>query len=163
MSSIHKRGPVTPQMNMTPLIDVTFLLIIFFMIVSNIVSEQTVEMIVPDLDDSKAREFTDESRVVVNVAPEPFDRSEREITEAGEHLTISGEATGIKVGTTDYATDDLVGVTDQLERAKARNEDIEVLLRADAGLFYREVQGVMGAIAGAGIARINLVAYRPEE
>ena len=54
---------------MTPLIDVTFLLIIFFMIISNFISEQSVEMIVPGLTESTARELESPRRVVVNVAP----------------------------------------------------------------------------------------------
>ena len=56
-SQVFKRGPVTPQMNITPLIDVVFLLIIFFMLVTNIIAEEAVEMIVPQLDDPVTREL----------------------------------------------------------------------------------------------------------
>ena len=38
-----------------------------------------------------------------------------------------------------------------------------VVLRADASLYYDAVQSVMGTIAAAGVEKVNLVAYVPEE
>ena len=40
---------------------------------------------------------------------------------------------------------------------------MQVLLRADAALYYDQVRPVMGAITAAGIGTVNLVAYLPEE
>ena len=158
MSQVHQKGPTSPQMNMTPMIDVVFQLIVFFMLVNNIISEEAVLMIVPELENPHTREAGDVSRITVNVSPQTYDPS-REIGD----LNIPGEASVIKVGLEEFKLDDIEAVTQSLKDVKARDEDIEVQLRADSGLFYDEVQPVMQAITNAGIVKINLVAYLPED
>lgn len=159
-SHVFKRGPTTPEMNITPLIDVVFLLIVFFMIVSNIVTHETVEMFVPDLDDSQAREIPEEGRVFVNVAPQEFERDER----VDNPLRFSGRARLVQVGANRrFDMSELAGVTDMLEQRVERNPEVEVVLRADSALYYREVQPVMDAITAAGVSRVNLVSYDPTQ
>ncbi len=51
MSKIHKRGTVGVHANLTPMIDVTFLLIVFFVLVSQIVEVENVELRLPELGD----------------------------------------------------------------------------------------------------------------
>jgi hypothetical protein len=86
-SRIFQRGPTTPQMNITSLIDVVFLLIIFFMLVNNIITEQSVEMIVPKLEDPTTRELDDSGRIIVNIAPAEYAHRER----ADDPLLFDGE------------------------------------------------------------------------
>lgn len=157
-SQVFHRGPTKPQMNITPLIDVVFLLIIFFMLVNNIITEQSVQMIVPQLDDPTTRELDDASRLIVNIAPADYAYKER----IDEPLMFDGEARFIRVGLQTFASDDLEGVTAALVDAKADNPDLEVVLRSDGALYYGVVQPVMGAITRAGIDTVNLVAYMPE-
>ncbi|MFA9477341.1 ExbD/TolR family protein [Phycisphaerales bacterium AB-hyl4] len=156
-SQVFKRGPTAPEMNITPLIDVVFLLIVFFMIVSNIVTHQAVEMFVPDLDDSQAQVIPEEGRVIVNVAPQAFTRA----TRAADPLRFSGSARMVQVANQSYAMHDLAGVTASLERAVERNPEVEVVLRADRAIYYSEVQPVMDAITAAGVNRVNLVSFDP--
>ena len=158
MSKVHKRGPTSPEINMTPMIDVVFQLIVFFMLVNNIISEEAVLMIVPELEDPKTHELGQNDRITVNVAPQSYDPS-RGIND----LNIPGEASFVQVGLDRYDLDDMEGVTEALKQAKAQNEEVQVLLRADSGLFYDEVQPVMQAITTAGIVTVNLVAYLPED
>ncbi len=158
MSKVHRKGPTSPEMNMTPMIDVVFQLIVFFMLVNNIISEEAVMMIVPELENPKTRELGDDTRITVNVAPQSYDSS-RGLSD----LTIPGEAAYVKVGLDRYELDEMERVTEALKEARARNENLEVLLRADAGLFYDEVQPVMQAITSAQIVKVNLVAYLPED
>ena len=161
-SSVTARGAVTPSMNITPLIDVVFLLIIFFMLVNNIVSDESVEMVLPELEPPHTRELGDVNRVVVNVAPQPFTKQGR----AGFPLEHAGKARYVKVGTgvgSQFPAEDTEGITAALSALRAANPDLEVLLRADAALFYEEVRPVMGAVTAAGIGTVNLVAYLPEE
>lgn len=149
-------------MNITPLIDVVFLLIIFFMLVNNIVSDESVEMVLPALDPPHTRELGEVSRVVVNVAPEPFTTQGR----AGHPLEHAGRARFVKVGTgagSQFAATDIAGITAALTALRAANPQLQVLLRADAALFYDQVRPVMGAVTAAGIQTVNLVAYLPEE
>ena len=146
------------ELQMTPMIDVVFQLIIFFMLVSQIIAEEAVMMIVPELDEPKTREIGEITRITVNVAPTDYD-PEREISD----LSIPGEATLVKVGLDAYSIDDMEGVTKALKSVKEQNEEVEVMLRADAGLYYDSVQPVMQAIATAGIVKVNLVAYLPKD
>ena len=164
MSQVFKRGPQSPQMNMTPLIDVTFQLIIFFMLVSNIVSEENVQMIVPKLERSQAQEVRKQERVVVNVAPQPYDPKDRS-TERGvdSHLMHPGTATRVKVGMEEFGPSEREAITSSLAESQADNENVKVLLRADAALYYKEVQPVMKAIAAAKISQVNVVAYRKKD
>jgi biopolymer transport protein ExbD len=156
-SQVFHRGPTKPQMNITPLIDVVFLLIIFFMLVNNIISEQSVEMIVPELDEPTTREMPDTSRIIVNIAPAQYVHNDRKT----DPLSFEGEARFIRVGLQTFAADDLQGVTAALAEAKAADPDVEVVLRSDGALYYGVVQPVMGAITRAGIDKVNLVAYMP--
>ncbi len=160
MSKVIQRGAVAPSMNITPLIDVVFLLIIFFMLVNNIVSEETVDMILPEIENPQTRELGEVDRIVINVAPEPFTRSGREQFP----LTHTGTASYIKVGTgsnSRFEITDLPGITAKLKEAKAQRPDIQVLLRADGAIYYDLVQPLMGAVTAAGIETVNLVAYMP--
>ncbi|MEM7625195.1 MAG: biopolymer transporter ExbD [Planctomycetota bacterium] len=162
MSKVVQRGAVTPRMNITPLIDVVFLLIIFFMLVNNIVSEETVDMILPELDDPRTREVGEIERVVVNVAPEPFTRTGRDEFP----LSHAGRPGYVKVGTgtnSRFDADDLKGITEKLKSAKADNPKVEVLMRVDGAIYYDKVQPIMAAVTAAGIETVNLVAYMPEE
>jgi biopolymer transport protein ExbD len=157
-SQVFHRGPTKPQMNITPLIDVVFLLIIFFMLVNNIITEQSVPMIVPQLDDPTTRELDDKGRLIVNIAPAEYAYSER----IDDPLLFDGEARFIRVGLQTFAADDLDGVTAALAEAKADQPDLEVVLRSDGALYYGVVQPVMGAITKAGIDKVNMVAYMPD-
>jgi len=169
MSQVTEKGPVTPHMNITPLIDVVFLLIIFFMLVSNIVAEEAVPMIVPEVDEPKTRQLGEVDRVVVNVAPEEFDKDARL---EGDRLAVPGEARYLKIGTRRYEMT-AEGLKEAREVLAARVADgpkdaegkstLEVVLRADAALYYSEVQPVMTMITAANISKVNLVAYMPED
>jgi biopolymer transport protein ExbD len=158
VSQVFKKGPISAAINMTPMIDVVFQLLIFFMLVNNISNEEGAPMIVPELEDPKTLEFGDRNRVVINIEPMAFPENRK----IGD-INIPGQASSLKIGIERYALDDMDGVTKSLQQAKARNDKVEVLLRADAGLFYDEVQPVMQAIANAGIVKVNLVAYLPED
>lgn len=165
-SQVHQRGATKPELNMTPLIDVTFLLIIFFMIISNFIAEESVEMIVPDLDEPKVRPFEEMKRVVVNVAPQSYRKGERNTT----YLDHNGEAQYVKIGPQVFTMDQMDAMSAELathvEAAPkdANNQStLEVLLRADAALYYGSVQPVMVAITQAGVSKIHLVSFLPNQ
>jgi len=163
MSKTCKRGGGKAEMNLTPMIDVTFQLIIFFMLTNQIASEESVTMIVPRLEDPKVQELETESRVVVNVVPPDYNEKERK----GDMATIlgatDGSAKNVRVGLDDFTFDDLGGLTNALkiraDQAKAKGQEIDVILRADCGTFYDQVIPIMDAITAAGIATVKITAY----
>ena len=144
-------------MNITPLIDVVFLLIIFFMLVSKIVSEEQVQMVVPELVDPQTYELGEVETIVISLAPRNEGRGSNPLDFDGVPLYIQyGPFKRFDLG-------DLEAITEELKLAKAANPEVEVNLRADCAAYFQEVQPVMGAITGAGISKINLVAYLPDE
>ena len=164
VSKVHPRGPAKAEMNVTPLIDVTFLLIIFFMVISNFITEESVEMIVPVLEEPKVREFERMNRVVINIAPQRYTKSDR----GDDHLEWSGEPEYVKIGSQYFAMDQMGQVTAVLRRTVAEGpkdeqggSKMEVVLRADSALNYESVQPVMAAIAHAGVGKLHLVSYLP--
>lgn len=161
MSKVHKKGTANPELNMTPLIDVTFQLIIFFMLVNNIVAAEAVQMIVPQLTDARTRELGEvEQRLVVNVVPTAYQPADRK----GDNvLNTDGNAIGVVIGMQEFPATDLLSMTNFLKEYKARYPDGLILLRADAAIRYDAVQPIMAAITGAGISKINLVAYMPDK
>ncbi|MEM1099284.1 MAG: biopolymer transporter ExbD [Planctomycetota bacterium] len=159
MSKVFQRGTVKPEMNMTPLIDVTFLLIVFFMLVSNIVANESVPMVVPELSDPKTRELGEVDKVVVNIAPASFSGDAR----LDSPLDHPGSAQFVQLGAgTRYDMGRLAGLTEALKQEVEARPDVEVLLRADAALYYSQVQPVMDAITDAGVGVVNLVALMPD-
>ena len=158
-SQVFKRGPATPKMNITPLIDVVFLLIVFFMLVSNIVSSEAVPMIVPSLEEPRTRPMEESNRVIVSVVPQTFDRQHR----SDNPLLFDGSAKEVRIGAMTMGMDNLASVTEHLRQEQARNPQLQVLLRADAAIYYDHVQPVLSAITAAGIDTIKMVAYMPED
>ena len=153
-------------MNMTPLIDVTFLLIIFFMVINNYIFEESVQMIVPELANPKVREFEQMNRVVINIAPIHYSNEDRR----NNHLDWSGEAQYVKIANLEFSIDQMDLVTSELisEAARRPKDDqgdstLEVVLRCDAAMFYDAVQPVMAAISRAGIGKVHLVSYLPDQ
>lgn len=167
MSKVVKKGSKAPEMNMTPLIDVTFQLILFFMLVNNIIAEESMQMKVPRLIDPQTVEFGDEDRVVINVGHGSFDQKQRDSSPFG----TDGKVGVIRVGIKEFniadgsisVADALDAVTESLKESREKNENVEVVLRADAALHYDEVKPVIVAITEAGIKTTKIVAYLEEE
>lgn len=164
-SKVYQRGPAQLDFNVTPLIDVTFLLIIFFMVISNFITQESVNMIVPELDEPTVRRFERMDRVVVNIAPLEYDTIERD----DDHLAWSGQPQYVKIGTKYYGMDDMNQMISELTEVSTSTTDargkpqLEVVLRADSALYYGSVQPVMQAITAAGIGKVHLVSYLPQQ
>ncbi|MEM6750094.1 MAG: biopolymer transporter ExbD [Planctomycetota bacterium] len=156
-----ERGPVAPSLNITPLIDVVFLIIIFFMLVSNLVGEEALPMVLPDLQDPETAELTDENRVVVNLAPE--DDRTRSLAADNSHLRAPGFADVLSVGPRRFSPGATGDAEDYLRATVAARPNDPVLLRADGALYYEAVSPVLDAMTRAGVSDVKLVAYLPED
>ena len=121
------------EINMTPLIDLTFLLLIIFMITAPLL-EYGVDVSPPEMN---ATSLTDDDSRVVNL-----NRS-GEIVFEKELLTLQ-ELSG------------------RLEALAAQNKDITVLVRADGDRPYREVMTLMKTVKNSGISNISLVTQAEE-
>lgn len=155
MSIATKRGLARVEANLTPMIDVVFLLIVFFVLVSQIVDLENVEMQLPSLIDPASEIAGEEQRVVVNVEP-----------------GRDGDVKRYKLGGRFYDADlqGIKAMTKHLADLYKINPTLSVNLRADAGTHYKWVEPVMQAVANAAVLseqpnavpRVNLVVVREE-
>lgn len=153
--SVYKRGRSRIEANLTPLIDVVFLLIVFFVLVSQIVEAESVELELPIPVDPATEPPSDENRVVINVIP-------------GE----GGEALGYRLGANDYASGraGVEAMTTHLAALFQANPSISINLRADQRTHYRWVEPAMQAVTDAAVLsahegitpRVNIVVVRED-
>jgi biopolymer transport protein TolR len=156
MSAIYKRGNANVEANLTPLIDVTFLLIVFFVLVSQIVEVEHVEMDLPQPRQPVSQKPGDESRVVINLLP------------AGD-----GSIRGYRLGGREFppGADGAEQLAERLAEMYSANPGLDVNLRADRRTRYEWIDPVMQAIAQAArrsghsgaVARVNLAVTRGDE
>jgi biopolymer transport protein ExbD len=134
----HERSPI--GLNMTPLIDVVFQLIIFFLVSSHLARQETqLELDLPAA--ASGREATVESRprVVINVA-------------ADGHVLLGSTAIG---------PDEL---TPRLKFERRRSgSDLEVRIRADRSVPYAAVEPVLLSCADAGIWNVTFAVFKKDQ
>jgi biopolymer transport protein ExbD len=119
--------------NMTPMIDVVFLLIIFFLVSSHLARQETqLELELPDAATGESRrEQPDVRRVVVNVLPEG-------------RIQVGGELMAVdRLG-------ELVRHESRLSPGK-----LEVRIRSDHGVPYRVIEPIMVACVRAGVWNVT--------
>jgi biopolymer transport protein ExbD len=157
MSAVYQRGRRDLQANLTPMIDVTFLLIVFFVLVSQIVEVESVELDLPEPEHAASMRLPDEQRLVINVWPS---------------ATAPGEVRGYKVGPRLYPADEagLDALIEHIAAAYRSNPELAINLRADRATRYEWVEPAMQAVViaaaridPAGITpRINLVVVKED-
>jgi biopolymer transport protein ExbD len=133
-SRVHQRGPASFEANMTPLIDMAFLLIVFFVLVSQVTGAEFVEMALPKPSSNAARRPGDADRIVLNVIP-----------------AKDGGAAAYRVGKREFAPDaaGLQQLVATMAQAMKANPGIEVNVRADRSTAYSWVRPAMDAVADA--------------
>ncbi len=143
----HTATDLTP--NLTSLIDVTFLLIVFFVLVSKIVEIEHVGMNLPEPVDPMSAKPGGEHQAVVNVLPGP-----------------NGTAEGYAIRERFFAADaeGLEALTQHIAGLYADDPQVRINLRSDQGITYEFVHPAMKAVtvasSRAGMVeppRINLV------
>lgn len=110
---------------LTPMIDVVFLLIAFFMMITSEITDENIKIDVP----------------IAEEALVPDERGAR------QNISINEEGQ-IFFGARQMAPDELAGA---IQRTLQINPDTRIYLRADAAAAHRHVQDVMRATANAGI------------
>ena len=127
------------RLNMTPLIDVVFLLIIFFLVSSHLARQETqLELDLPKANSSQPEALTPAPRITFNVLSD------------GQVLLGSSEAT---------ATD----IARRLRYERDRtNEDLEVRIRGDRHVPYGVIEPILLACSEAGIWKVSFAVVGPE-
>ena len=165
-TNIGGKGPPGDiAFNYVPLIDVTFNLIIFFVLTSEIGSAQKARVLIPDPYEPQAvkRDSMSTNSVVIAV-----------ISKGAMDKTVDAATAGLaysyEIGGTTFDVTDLKGLVDLIALKKASYEKLMgvtagkgeffVEIRADARLYFSEVSPVIQAIAAAGIPKMAISAKR---
>lgn len=130
------RGFATIQANLTPLIDLSFLLVIFFVLVIRISSAERVPLELPTPEEPVSELPDNDRRVVVSVVPDASDPTRATIQAGGRLFT-----------TDDGGLDEFLAF---VAAARAAAPDSFLNVRADASLPYATVRPVLEAIADSG-------------
>jgi biopolymer transport protein ExbD len=123
------------KFEMAPMIDMVFLLLVFFMCASHLSVVQNVELEIP----------TAENAVV------PKERPSRFVV----NITTDGKVFGGNVPT------DIAGLKDMVKAEKALIPDLKVYLRADQNTPHKHVKKVMNAMTELGIDDFIFGAFKP--
>jgi len=116
-----------PQMNMTPMIDCVFLLLIFFMVGTQFSDmERDLKLEVPQVGNNPTLTAAPEKKVV-NVF-------------ADGHVTLDQQPISLEA------------LTARLSQARSEHADLGVLIRADAGCPFQRVAEALNACK---LARVN--------
>lgn len=135
-------------MDMTPMIDCVFLLIVFFMLVSEISKNEFEQVTLPKatkaIEDVKA----DTKRVVVNITYAPDFQTNKVYSD----IIIKKKSYGDQEQLITY----LKMKADQDKPEGAKASSMSVKIRADQRCEYQKVQRVMVACMKAGISKISI-------
>ena len=128
--SRNTRGRVT--MNMTPMIDVVFLLIIFFLVSSHLARQETqVALDLPTASTGEPLEESPRQRVTINVMP-------------GGQVLLAGQP---------VAAEELAAKL-KFERSRS-DSDLEVRIRGDRDVPYSAIEPLLVACAEAGVWNVT--------
>lgn len=136
---IPRRASGELGIDMTPMIDVVFQLIIFFLVSSHLVKQETQVQLPLPVATSGEKDIAEQARVTVNVVGD------------GTLLLAGREVTPQEL-------------TAQLASKLADlGKDMEVRIRSARDIPYARVEPVMLACADAGIWNVTFAVYRPED
>ncbi|NMC21535.1 MAG: biopolymer transporter ExbD [Thermogutta sp.] len=120
-------GRPSVRMNMTPMIDVTFQLILFFILAGHLAQQESpVDVRLPSAATGEKAKESETRRIVINVTPD-------------SQILVGGRAV------------DEIGLRRVLEAEAARHDDLEVRIRTDRRAPYAAVAPVLVCCAKAGI------------
>ena len=132
------------DIDMTPMIDVVFQLLIFFMLVNQMVQEERSQLELPWADQAQEEKAADKKRLIINVDKDGIIAvSGKKVTPAELTKLLFEEAKSSK---------DNKGISDR-----------SVLIRGDISTHYSHIQKVLIECAQQKIYKISFAAQIPEK
>lgn len=135
--------PRSMEVNLTPMIDLTFNLIIFFLLASQFGRSETEPVHVPRPTNSQAREMKYPSKLIITLVHDGTGGVRR--YKVGPRLAEDFEQ--------------LRSIVQESHRlAEAEGKTLQVIVRADRDVHYRYVRPVLETLAQVGLENVNLAA-----
>jgi len=127
------------ELNLTPLIDVVFLLLIFFMVSTTFQKESEISLQLPKASDTAEETKTDSIELVINAAGR-FYVNDQELVKS-----------------------DALSVQTALHKLTEGNRDIPLTIRADAQTPHQAVVTAMDAAGQLGMLRMSIATSQSTE
>ena len=137
---LSNRPKDAPDVNLTPLIDVVLLLLIFFMVSTSFVREAEINLHLPEADASAQ---TDAS----------VDALEITVTAAGSYL-VNGRA---------LVNNERRTLRAAIERVAGEKRDMTVYIRADANATHQSVVTAMDVAGQLGFVNVSIATVTPPD
>lgn len=135
-----KRAPREElELNLTPLIDVVFLLLIFFMVSTTFQKESEISLQLPQATDAETSTPEDRVEILINAAGR-FYVNDRELVKS-----------------------DVASLQNALYKVSGGRRDLPLTIRADAQVPHQSVVTAMDAAGQLGMRRITIATSRRTE
>jgi len=164
-SQVYRRGQADVRFNMTPMIDCTFQLIIFFILTTQIASQEYARIDLPEPDRSVAKEYQ-LNKAVVNVLAYPQEMIEKNASLLGAAMEYRLGMARVRKGRVDKVIRELIRLRREREARAGSPEGVEragpfvVELRADKSVHYTEIEPILHALQEANLGRMYITAER---
>jgi biopolymer transport protein ExbD len=136
---LPQRRPLNAQINMTPMIDVTFQLIIFFLLSSRLAQQEALDLNLPVAASSSPTADDERPRLSVNVSPD------------GQVFFGSMQVQPVDMARLLHRQRDRLG------------NDLEVRIRADRQVLYGVIEPILLACADANIWNVTFAVFERTE
>jgi biopolymer transport protein ExbD len=128
-----------PEVNLTPLIDVVFILLIFFMVSTTFQKESEINIELPEASGEPLEERKEQLEIVID---------------ANGHYFIDEQQ---------VVNTELVTLKKAIQKFLGEQTEIPVVIRADRNTPYEAVIRAMDATAQLGLVNMSLATSQPEE
>lgn len=138
--NLQSRSREEPELNLTSLIDVVLLLLIFFMVSTSFVREAEISLRLPEAEEGAPPTSAD---AVLDIT----------VTAAGDYL-VNGRA---------LVNNERRTLRAAVERLIGEQRDVPVFIRADAAATHQAVVTAMDVTGQLGFVNINIVTVTPPD
>jgi biopolymer transport protein ExbD len=137
--NLQPSTPDEPEVNLTPLIDVVFLLLIFFMVSTTFEQQSRIQIELPEATAEATKPDDDSLEIIIDAQGRFF---------IGEEQVVNTELKTLKGA---------------IGKAVGEREAIPVIIRADAKTPHQAVITALDATSQLGLTRISLATSRMQE
>ncbi len=137
---LNLRPRTQPEVNLTSLIDVVLLLLIFFMVSTSFVKQSQITISLPEADSS----------AIVEEVPEQIDIM---ITSTGTYLVNGRELINSRVET----------IRNAIQKVSGGNSSLPLTISADANAKHQDVVTAMDVAGRLGFTRISIATVNEPE